>query len=367
MRDSLTGVGKIAALERVDQLMQKPGAMSDMEKKVRAMGFDPATPGGKRVMMQMIYMQHGSQEIKDTISEFPDITPGTPEFAEATKKRLGVKIGKAESATAASEAGTALARQRAENLEAELTQLRTRGQQIGPDPALAQQLGTTVSPTNPYAPLSGRAREDFYSKMQKQFDSENDDFREKAAKAQTFSQDGKRALALLAEPDPKAPGGFKPRITTGGVLALPGVSAVAGAFHPVYAELRAIQSRVAPSLRVVGSGATSDFDARMLQASTFGPDKPWPTNVALALGYIANAKRISDYQDAKERYFMANKHTQGFDQIWKKYANENPFLESSQEGLLIMRKGVPTFSEWLAKQPRAGQRPPVAPPTGETS
>lgn len=350
MVDSLGGVAKIAALERVQQLLTKPGAMSDLEKRVRAMGLDPRQPDGKRMMLQLAYTQSGSQEVKDTIAENPELTPGTPEFAEALKRRLTAKLGKTEGQIESADAARRLAEQRAANLAADLERERTRGQNVGPDPALAAQLGTVIAPANPYAPLSGKAREEFYQKMQKQYDKEGEDLSERLTKARDFGREAKRALELLVEEDPRAEGGYRYRIPTGGVFAIPGMSAVAGALHPVYGELKAIQARISPMLRVAGSGAMSDFDARQLLSATFGPEKPGPANVNLAKGFIAAAKRIEEYQDARERFFMANKHTQGFEPLWKQYVESNPLLgEDRKSGILTLNR-APTFSEWLRKR-----------------
>lgn len=342
----MSGLKSLATLEALQQRLSRPGAMSDLEKRVRALGLDPLTPAGRKMMIRLNYMQNGTPEVKAVVAGYPDLDPESPDFAKLVQKEMDRKADTMESRINASDAATRAANARADAAAQALDDERNRGKALGPDPQLAFQLGIPVSVVNPYAKLTGKARETLYQNNEKAWTKEKEDLGERVTKATSFETDAKRALELL------------PQIQTGPVYNVPGSQIVASAFSPAAGELRSISNRITPQLRVVGSGATSDFEQRMMLSSTIGLDKLPEVNRNIALGYIAYARRLRDYRDYKEKYFSANGHTKGFDELWKQYVDDEPFLEkNSKPDELHIRPKALNFTAWAKKKGLFGENP----------
>lgn len=185
----------------------------------------------------------------------------------------------------------------------------------------AAALGVPLADVDPYALLSPKAA---------------DKVRERTAgamdKAFSERQDAVNAERMLAQEAAK----FKElnaRTTTGGATALPGVGAVRGAFDADFAEMRAISSRIVPKMREPGSGATSDFDARMFQNATIGPDKPREANNAIADAMIARAQMVGDKLEFDRAYADVNGHLRGADRAWRAYVEANPIFDPQAQQL----------------------------------
>lgn len=96
-------------------------------------------------------------------------------------------------------------------------------------------------------------------------------------------------------------------------------------------EMESIAAEITPQMRVPGSGATSDFDARMFQKATVGTGKRYETNKNVATAYIANRQNQIDKSQFMEAYLNTNGHIRGAQQAWKKYLNENPIFDSQSK------------------------------------
>lgn len=92
-------------------------------------------------------------------------------------------------------------------------------------------------------------------------------------------------------------------------------------------EMEAIAAEITPQMRVPGSGASSDFDAKMFQKATVGTGKRYGTNKNIAEAYIASKTNEMQKPDFLEAYMSANGHLRGAQQAWKKYLNDNPIFD----------------------------------------
>ncbi|MBP6901036.1 MAG: hypothetical protein KBC73_13155 [Burkholderiaceae bacterium] len=157
--------------------------------------------------------------------------------------------------------------------------------------------------------------------------------------------------------------------STGGINAVSGVGAVRGAFDGDFSEMRAIANRLVPKMREPGSGATSDFDARLFASATIGTDKPASTNRAIADAMIARAQLSADKLDFDRAYADLNGHLRGADRAWKQYVDANPIFDprAQEQGRLALNPGRVSYQDYYrgrmgggapgAQQPAAGAPP----------
>ncbi|MDO9334929.1 MAG: hypothetical protein Q7T61_00880 [Caulobacter sp.] len=154
-----------------------------------------------------------------------------------------------------------------------------------------------------------------------------------AQKASALAQDANRFVSLNES------------VSTGGIDDWGPVGAVTSVFDPKKSEMRAIQSKLAPSMREAGSGAMSDKDVAMYQASTVSIDKPGKANQSLARVVDAGAKRQGDYVAFLDEWIKNKKTTIGASEAWLSYANANPLFEAGKDGTQV-RQYTP-WREWF--------------------
>lgn len=129
--------------------------------------------------------------------------------------------------------------------------------------------------------------------------------------------------------------------------------------NPQENEYQAILDRLTPMMRQPGSGATSDFDARMFANAlpSLRLDATARQNVIAA--HQAQSRMAQERLQAAERYLGANSTLVGFDRIWGEYVNANTIFDpSSTAGELKLNQGRRSFDAWVsAGMPRAETAP----------
>ena len=95
---------------------------------------------------------------------------------------------------------------------------------------------------------------------------------------------------------------------------------------PELREMKAIQSEIAPRMRAVGSGASSDRDIEMFKEATVDPKKPRETNINVANARIAAAENKIDRAAFFQEFLDSYGHTSGADAAWKEYLENNPIF-----------------------------------------
>jgi hypothetical protein len=183
--------------------------------------------------------------------------------------------------------------------------------------ALAESLGVPLAEVSPYdnSNLSPKGRENLFIANQKAAEKRWADMTEADAQHRQTIADMQRFKELNG------------KVSTGGMLGLPGVGAAAGLVDSDVAELRAITAKIAPNMRPPGSGATSDFDAKQFERATVGIDKPKMANENIANARIAAAQLALDRGAFERAYFDANGHLQGADRAWQQYLTANPIFD----------------------------------------
>jgi hypothetical protein len=201
------------------------------------------------------------------------------------------------------------------------------------------------------ATTDAKARDRFKQKEYEVSRKKLDTFEEEANKAKNLATRAERFLEL------------NNKIATGGLAdKIPG-GQFAQSFGNDYAEMQSISADLVPEMREKGSGATSDFDAKMFQRATVGVDKPGGANKNIVTAIKAKAQLLSDKQDFLNAYLEQNGTLTGADSHWKKYVEANPIFDKTKEKSLGLNAKRESWSDYFAKQkPTAKQKTQVLPP-----
>lgn len=171
--------------------------------------------------------------------------------------------------------------------------------------------------------------------------------------------DAAKAAAILAR-DAQTFMALNAKVGTGGVGdRISGTRALQTAFSGDRQTMEAITARLVPAMRQPGSGATSDFDAKMFERGTLGLDKKKETNDAIASGFIAQAQMLSDYAAFRQAYLEQNGTLQGSDRYWKQYVNANPIFDPKSPDAPKINAARTGWKEFFAA---GGKATPAAPP-----
>lgn len=91
-------------------------------------------------------------------------------------------------------------------------------------------------------------------------------------------------------------------------------------------QMAAIAADLTPEQREAGSGATSDFDARMFMAALPGLDKTPEANRAIAQAYGVRAELYTQRAQVAEAWLESGS-LNGFDGAWSRYVAANPIFD----------------------------------------
>jgi len=182
-----------------------------------------------------------------------------------------------------------------------------------------------LDPNNPFAGLSPKAKERLILQNAKEFASVAKQNDAEAQAAGSMINQARRFAQLSSQVNAKGDWSTG----TGAFAGLPGVRQIQGALDSRFSEMEAISAQLIPKLREPGSGATSDFDARMFARGTVGVEKPGPANRALSLGLVAASQNVVDKARFEEAYFKARKTLVGAQEAWQGYLEDNPIFDTS--------------------------------------
>lgn len=143
---------------------------------------------------------------------------------------------------------------------------------------------------------------------------------------------------------------------TGGYFGIPVVGDLAQAGYKAlsaqgkdYAEMAAITAKIIPKLREPGSGATSDFDAKMFGQGTFGLDKPGPTNRVIAMGAQEAAKNLIEKAAFEDAYFQVNRTQNGMNAAWNQYLAANPIFDPLSPNEPLINRNRQDWRTWAQR------------------
>lgn len=125
----------------------------------------------------------------------------------------------------------------------------------------------------------------------------------------------RNALSVL--PDLERFSQINDNTRSGGLMAVPFVDRVVGAFDPGVAQLNEISARLAPAQRQAGSGTMSDRDLALFLQSVPSVQRPEDANDALIERGRAEGRRRQAYADFIDRYAAENGTLSGADELFR--------------------------------------------------
>lgn len=209
--------------------------------------------------------------------------------------------------------------------------------------AVAERLGVPLQDVDPTAGMSKGAADAVIKEQNKQAEKLLAEMREAVATGRASLADYKRFEQLLQKQG------------TGGVYGAPVIGgaarAISGMTNAELREMQSIADRITPTMRQPGSGATSDFDARMFQSATVGVDKPAATNRAIIRGAQAAQQNLIDRLAFFEAYATANRGSlRGAEEYWQKYLDANPIFDPTNNKTPVLNEKRKPWREFFRQQ-----------------
>ncbi len=218
--------------------------------------------------------------------------------------------------------------------------------------ATASGLGVPVAKTQPGANLTPKERDKLLAKMRLSAEKKIETADEGLGDAKAAAEQAKRFVEILNK-EPVQQGvimGRGPALTENAQI------------------MDEIRDFLTPRMRVPGSGATSDFDARMFQGATLGRQKGVEQNKAIAQGIIARAELLEQRQQFMRDYLETNDHLEGSEREWKNYLNANPiFTKDSSPGSLKLNDKRQSYQEFFGGNVKAAPTAPEGKPAQKSS
>lgn len=213
--------------------------------------------------------------------------------------------------------------------------------------AIADRLNVPLQDVDPTAGMSKSAADAVIKEQNKQAEKLLAEMREAVATGRASLADYKRFEQLLQKQG------------TGGIYGAPVIGgaarAISGMTNAELREMQSIADRITPTMRQPGSGATSDFDARMFQSATVGVDKPAATNRAIIRGAQAAQQNLIERLAFFEAYATANRGSlRGAEEYWQKYLDANPIFDPTNDKTPVLNEKRKPWREFFRQQ---GARP----------
>jgi hypothetical protein len=123
-------------------------------------------------------------------------------------------------------------------------------------------------------------------------------------------------------------------------------------------EMDSITARIVPTMRQPGSGATSDFDAKMFQTATISRTKNAEANNAIAEAVIRRSQMVQDRAQFMRDYVTANGHLDGAKSEWARYARANPIFDPKKPGTYTLNESRVPYQQFFSGQ---AAKPPATP------
>lgn len=105
---------------------------------------------------------------------------------------------------------------------------------------------------------------------------------------------------------------------TGGIMAVPGASEVAGAFNPAISTLQGISNSMIPGLHTT-PGPMTDADAKLYKSAIPNPNLPYETNRNLARNISGKEQQIAARSAFFESYAARKGSLNGADAAFNKW------------------------------------------------
>lgn len=214
---------------------------------------------------------------------------------------------------------------------------------------IGSALGVPVSEVDPMAGLPPKVAEAAAKEQAKQTEKELAALRDAVATGRASQADLTRFQQLSQQYE------------TGGILNNVVPKSVLGMFSPAAGEMASIADKITPSMRQPGSGATSDFDARMFQSATVGLGKDPKANANIVQAAQAAQKLQEDLLSFKESYATANGGSlRGADAAWKSYLDANPIFDPNSPNAPKLNTKRVSYQQFFSGGGRPAATAPVS-------
>jgi hypothetical protein len=236
---------------------------------------------------------------------------------------------------------------------------------MGPGGAAQLDVGAEdpIAPISPYSGLNARDQarlrlqnEKDFAGVRKENDKEVSGARQALIDAKTFLQ----AMGRVEKGGGGTGGWFSAPMGLGDVAQ--GVYRAVSPNRDDYATMSAITARLVPKLREPGSGATSDFDARMFERGTIGLAQPGPTNQVIARGIVGASENLIQKAQFEDMYFQRYRTLNGADRAWGAYLNDNPIFDPNSPNEPRLNVSRQPWQQWLQGMSGRGQQPAQSQP-----
>ena len=199
------------------------------------------------------------------------------------------------------------------------------------DPGVARLAGVPVN-HGPFKGQSLRNQEKMAAESNKQYERD-------IAKNREHVEQRNKLITSLDRYD-----ALNETTTTGPVMDwMPGTVA----FSAARQEMESITASISPTLRTLGVGASSDYDAKELKLSapSVALDNIVSTNRIAAIRSVIELEK--EHDEFVDNYFSVNRHTSTAEAEWKKYVNANPILDPAKPGQLQPNPNRKSYKEYF--------------------
>lgn len=308
-------------------------------------GVDAFYALGGRMATKQVSIGQGSDLVTiDESGRELHRVPGLKPPAKLTRERIDVGDGVVE--TTYDETGKPVGERRirkgaapARGGESSGTGSTTRSERE----SLAVRLGVPMADRDPYAGMSAKAADVFKRTLYAQADKKLTEADEAVSSARSMAQDVQRFLELQDKVSMQGP-----------------VVGRTWAMSSEAQEMDAISDRITPQMRQPGSGATSDFDAKMFKSATVSRTKNEGANQAIAQAVILRAQDVADRAQFMRDFLTVNGHLDGADRQWATYLRSNPIFDPESTDEPRLNPGRVSYQQFFTRQP-AGPGAPAAP------
>jgi len=210
---------------------------------------------------------------------------------------------------------------------------------------LSNRLGIPIAERDPFANMKGPQADIFKRNLYQQADKKLNEMDEASSTARNMARDMQRFLQLQQQVNMQGP-----------------VAGRVPAFSSEAQEMDAITDKITPQMRQPGSGATSDFDAKMFRNSTVVRTKNEQANEAIGQAVILQSQNISDRAQFMRDYLTVNGHLDGADRQWSRYLNSNPIFDTKSPDVPRLNPKRIPYQQFFGN---ANSRPDQATPPNE--
>jgi hypothetical protein len=127
--------------------------------------------------------------------------------------------------------------------------------------------------------------------------------------------------------------------------------------------MESFTAKIAPQMRIPGSGTTSDRDLAFFVAASPSIEKSRQVNDAIVTGFDLSRRNANDRVQFLEAYAQNKGSLLGAEQMWRQYLNDNPIFDQESTPLKpALNESRKTWQEYFSGAPRKPKSEPTLAP-----